>query len=466
MNKKAISLLSAVCLIVASFSFFSLANITTAAGYYTVEQRVTTSPSINYTISFFGTPQFPSIDGDRVVWKDDRNGNADIYMYDFNTSTETRITTDSNDQTWPVISGNTIVWQDNRNGNWDIYMYDLGTSTESQVTTDSNDQEQPCVSGDRIVWHDDRNYLASDVDIYMYTISTTTEAPLVTALGPQYSPYIDGNITVWEDGRSAYDIYYYDFTSPVVDGSVVSSSGHTQYWPTIDGNHISWTENRGVGSSYDIYMYDLGSSIEYNVTSGSSDVEAFGHMDGNIIVWTQQSGSTWNVYGYDFSRPSVGIFPITNLSSAQGMARIEGNRVVWGDARNDGGSVGIADIYSGEIYYDETPPTFNNLPNTNLQINITESQEISTDPFLIQVLPTDNGSGMYFVEFFANGDLICTDYTPDGNGIYDCLWDVTSSCDVNQISVTARDYTTNYAYLTRNFTISSSVCPNISACTF
>jgi len=51
----------------------------------------------------------PEIDGDRIVWADYRNGNADITCTISTSSRETRITTDPYTQTSPDISGNRIV---------------------------------------------------------------------------------------------------------------------------------------------------------------------------------------------------------------------------------------------------------------------------------------------------------------------------------------------------------------------
>ena len=116
----------------------------------------------------------PSIDGNRLVWQDNRNGNYDIYYYDLSINTEMRITTNSSDQTHPVISGNYIVWVDNRDGNENIYYYDLISKAEYQVTDNSASQINPDISGNRIVWQDNRD---GNWNIYYYEIDTKKSSP-------------------------------------------------------------------------------------------------------------------------------------------------------------------------------------------------------------------------------------------------------------------------------------------------
>lgn len=81
---------------------------------------------------------------------------SDIYMYDLSISTEIRITTiteeeraqgkevqittNNGEQEFPAIYGDRIVWRDWRNGNQhdfvneDICMYDILTSKETQIS--------------------------------------------------------------------------------------------------------------------------------------------------------------------------------------------------------------------------------------------------------------------------------------------------------------------------------------------
>jgi beta propeller repeat protein len=121
------------------------------------------------SVSYSGEDQQnPAIWNNVVVWQDNFSGNWDIYaadISDFETLLqagpdniiEFAISTNEFSQTNPDINGNIIVWQDNRNNNWDIFGYNLTTRKEFQITDDSQDQTNPAISGNVVVWQDNRN---------------------------------------------------------------------------------------------------------------------------------------------------------------------------------------------------------------------------------------------------------------------------------------------------------------------
>lgn len=166
-----------------------------AAATY-VETRVTGDP--NEQVS-------PALDGDKAVYEDNRNGNADIYAYDLSTSSETRLTYNTSDQSIPKISGDKVVYEDYRNGNADIYAYDLSTGTGSRLTTAGSNQTLPSVSGSQVVYEDDRN---GNSDIYSYDMAANIEMRVTSDPGEQVYPAISGIRVVFEDSRNTQaDIY-------------------------------------------------------------------------------------------------------------------------------------------------------------------------------------------------------------------------------------------------------------------
>ena len=157
----------------------------------------------------------PAIDGNIVVWNDQRPQNAfwEVYSYDLLLKQELRVSRGAvlNVGNWsPDISGNLVVYYSNRSGNDDIYTYDLTSQSESRITTNNQSQSGPSINGNIIVWMDSRN---GNSDIYGYNLTTRTESPLVVHPANQTSPMISGNTLVWEDDRNGNsDIYTCDIS--------------------------------------------------------------------------------------------------------------------------------------------------------------------------------------------------------------------------------------------------------------
>ncbi|MBU1092295.1 hypothetical protein KJ836_01300 [Patescibacteria group bacterium] len=151
---------------------------------------------------------------EKIVWTDDRNGNFDIYLYDFADANPNgvQITTDLTEQSAPSIYQNKITWSDARNGanNWDIYLYDLNNPTagNQQITTNTTDQRWGTIYNQKIVWEDARNDASTgpwtdNKDIYMYDLHDGKEyavsaiPPDQPMTGDQLQPQIMRNKIVW-----------------------------------------------------------------------------------------------------------------------------------------------------------------------------------------------------------------------------------------------------------------------------
>lgn len=63
-----------------------------------------------------------SVDGDLLVWADDRGGSSDIYLYDIGTGAEMPLSTDTAEQAAPDVAGEQVVWMGNDTGQWEIYL--------------------------------------------------------------------------------------------------------------------------------------------------------------------------------------------------------------------------------------------------------------------------------------------------------------------------------------------------------
>jgi beta propeller repeat protein len=119
-------------------------------------------------------------------------------MYDISKDSTIQITTNSSNQKNPYVYGDKVLWEDYRNGNADIYMYNTTTSITIQLTNNSENQTAPAAYGDRFVWEDDRS---GNQDIYMYNLTYLLTLP---DNSPIYYNNDNHDIYVWKVNERYY----------------------------------------------------------------------------------------------------------------------------------------------------------------------------------------------------------------------------------------------------------------------
>ncbi len=166
------------------------------------------------------------ISGRVVVWQDVRNGHdADIYAYDLDARSETRLTTTSTDQTLPRIDNGLVVWQDAVSAtNSDIYAVDLPTGASIQVTAEESVQRFPDVADGRIVWVDEGD-ARDNTEIYLYDVASRVTTQVTRHEGRSSSPTVSGDRIAYEDGRDAgHKLYLRTVTPPTLSMGRVPGS--------------------------------------------------------------------------------------------------------------------------------------------------------------------------------------------------------------------------------------------------
>jgi len=235
--------------------------------------------------------------GAYIVWKDDRNGNWDIYgmrvsgngAYQW-ASSGYGICDISNTQGYPAITsdgdgGMIVAWQDHRSGtSYDIYAQRMTVNGVANWVTNgvivsaaTNDQTLPRITSDGlygaiVTWRDSR---ASDDDIYSQRINYSGTG-VWTAHGESVCSAAEdqdfvrivadgqgGAIITWRDYRysSNYDVYAqrmnpYGAPMWATNGAIVGATLGGQYEPCItsDGQNgaiIAFLDTRTI--EYNIY---------------------------------------------------------------------------------------------------------------------------------------------------------------------------------------------------------------------
>lgn len=285
-----------------------------------------------------GSPQAPSVSGQRVVWADDSDGGFDVLLYDGATGVTTRIADGPADEMQPAISGDSVVYVSYANGDADILLYDILTGATSQVCAASGDQLAPSVSGRWVVWEDHRN--GYNPSIYGYYLPNGSEILVESGYSqPKRRPEVAGDLVVWEDyssraqGGMHPDVVAKDLATG--ERHAVAVSPAAELVPATDGRYVVYA---AIGEeSADIYSYDTVTRTTARVR-GQRGEQTLPQIGDGVAYWLDLDGGSPHVdaaalasgaaYRFDVNEPGgVSAFTACGRSAAW-LARSGGNWVV------------------------------------------------------------------------------------------------------------------------------------------
>ena len=331
----------------------------------------------------------PDIDGDMIVWEDDRNdeqknGNKDIYFATIDDIRNTKdghsfgeqITDNPASQEKPSISGDHIVWQDNRNGNWDIYLYKRSTGKEELLTGTGN-QWMPEISGNYVAWYDGSSGRTNIVlyDIAAGRVKDVIDCDARTTIpgaSTEFKPALSEKYVAWVEDVDAR-IRYYDIAAGKTIGPV-STSTAVQCWPSLSGSLIAWEDYRN--GNPDIYMTDLAnpSEGERRITPDTSE-QVSPAISESIIAWEDKRSAPRSIYMYDLSTgKEVYVFRSVDEDDEQLYPAVSGNTIVWQRGTSPNSNIYIFNYQLGG----EVPKVTNitiSPPTATLKVDGTEQFE-------------------------------------------------------------------------------------------
>ena len=174
-----------------------------------------------------------SPDGQKVMLDRSPNGNRDLWLWDVETGTTTRFTTDRTLDGMPAWSPDSkrVVFHSDRAGTYDLYQKDVDAAPlESPITTAPGTQAP-------LGFSKDGRYLLyrDDTDIRALPLTGSNRSP-ITIAGSEFSE-VDGTISPdsrWvayvSDESGRYEVYVQAFPSPATKRRVSTNGGIGPRW--------------------------------------------------------------------------------------------------------------------------------------------------------------------------------------------------------------------------------------------
>lgn len=243
-------------------------------------------------------------DGQRIAFTELSDTGDRIFLYDIASQTTALVPGVHNVD--PAIGGNLVAFVQGINpSTLQIGVYDRNTGNVTQLTNDSSVNRDPAVSPDGkfVVWQKCQAN-GSGCDIY----SATQTGPgafttrLLTGAGEETSPDTNGQLVVYLSDKSGEN----DIYMQRVDGS---SEMHLalpgdQRDVRISGNLVVFESK--IGTSYDVFLYDLATARLYQVTNTPdasetlSDVVTGCNGLNRIVYAVPGPFGDFDVWGFNF----------------------------------------------------------------------------------------------------------------------------------------------------------------------
>ncbi|MDP6634078.1 MAG: hypothetical protein QGG42_04230 [Phycisphaerae bacterium] len=220
-----------------------------------------------------GNQFVPDIEGDSIVYLDDKSGFSRIYYYNLVTRDNYLMSPSLLNHYTPTISGNYLAYFKENTGSRDVFYMDRRNGIETRVTGTTRNEESLSFDESLIAWALLEN---GTTNVYACEIGGS---PFPVAVGPAahyHRPSVSGNRIAYIDGRT---ISIYDHSTGLTTRQV--DDGIAKWSITLDGDKLYWTDNRN--GNRDIFLHTLHDGQTYQLTSDPSDQKLTYAYDNRII---------------------------------------------------------------------------------------------------------------------------------------------------------------------------------------
>jgi beta propeller repeat protein len=272
----------------------------------------------------------PDVGGGRVVWQDASSGSATVWAYDLATGARTSYGAVSGTMAYPATAGRWTVWS-SQSGT--LYLRDGATGEVRAIGPGAGYTAR--VSPEGRVAFVEFSAGVGNVAVYDAADGSTRALTHYTSESGQAAGAVDvdGTIVTWSSytTRSPYTtaIRMMDLETGE-QREIVGVNSQAIGAPSVSAGRIVWADDRG--GNYDVYLYDVASGAERQVTTDPGG-QFNARISGGLIVWEDTRNSTSHyfpendIYGYDLAAGTE--LPIATGPDHQGWPGVDGGRVVW-----------------------------------------------------------------------------------------------------------------------------------------
>lgn len=314
-------------------------------------------------LEYPGSGYLPRINGNIIVWRDDRTGNGDVYEYYLGPD-GVPFTNDENEGEYivsphpdpecrPAVYGNKIVWKrwNETNAVSDIFMYHLGNDwiPESHDAPEEGFYQLATTPGEinrvsrvdiyeNLIVYLDRDVGSTVLDLGDNGIPDESDSrvliPDSVDGGP---PRIWGDKVIFVKDN---DIHIYYISGPRQGQKDIhhtpNAIGYFGSQPRSYGNIIVWDDRRNIKgppySPWDIYMYDLGEDGLYGTSDDGGETplvvskkdEVWPAIHGDKVVFVSNPHSVLGIHNL-----ITGETEKTSSSPAGVYPEVFGNHIVY-----------------------------------------------------------------------------------------------------------------------------------------
>jgi Tol biopolymer transport system component len=278
------------------------------------DQQAPASINIDQITNNQGNNSAPSFssDGRKIVYLSDRDGNKEIYTYDFSTKKHLRITNTPNvNEDMPLFHPDSkhIIYGAFDGKQEDIYMCDIdGRNSINLTKTPKINEGRPriSISGKFITYDSD---VTADWEIYVgrlvgdgiQNVKLATLRPDFNDRLPSFSP--DGRNIVFRSeifgkGPSTSRLVTYNQDSKAIDDMTKPGASYADWYPSFnpDGRHILFASNRnGTNGIYELNINDK--TVRTVFDTRFDENYPLYSPDGTKIVFSSDSdGGKYNIF--------------------------------------------------------------------------------------------------------------------------------------------------------------------------